>query len=212
MSCIEGCLAMRRSPVTEEDNVTRLEKQSWYGLVVVALTLMAVGTLYAFTGSAFRSMAGFAVMVLLAFTQVVGSSNPGPRIKEVKPSQIWGFWGSIAFLTIITLFVAWGTRSRLVIVNGIILGAFLWWQKRRLFSPGLRMHKYDEREQAVIQKAARAGFVAFWILFVLSNTLISLLHPQPVPSYLLVWEVLMGAWVMIVGTSVATLWQERADA
>jgi hypothetical protein len=211
MSCIEGYLAVKRSPVTEEDNVTRLEKQSWYGLAVAALMALAVGTLYALTGSVLRSMAGFAVMALWAFTPVVGSSGSEPKIKEVKASQIWGFWGSVALATIITLFVAWGTHSRLVIVNGILLVAFFWWMKRCLFSPGSRMHKYDEREQAVIQKAARVGFVVFWILFVLSNTSIPFLHPQPIPSYLFVWEVLMGFWVMIVGTSLATLWRERAD-
>ncbi len=191
--------------------MTRLEKQSWYGLAIAVLTVLAVGTLYAFTRSTFRSMAGCAVMALWAFTQVVGSSGDEPKIKEVKPSQIWGFWGSVALATIITLFVAWGTRSRLVIVNGILLVAAFWWLKRRLFSPGSRMHQYDEREQAVIQKAARMGFVVFWILFVLSNTWIPFLHPQPIPSYLFVWEVWMGFWVMMVGTSVATLWKERAD-
>jgi hypothetical protein len=156
-------------------------------------------------------MAGCAAMALWGFTQVVGSSGPEPKIKEVKPLQIWGFWGSIAFVTIITLFVAWGTHSRLVVILGILVVASLWWMKRRLFSPGLRLHKYDEREQAVIQKAARAGFVVFWILFVLLNTWIPLVHPQPIPSYLFVWEVWIGFWVMMVGTSVATLWQERAD-
>ncbi len=192
--------------------MTRLEKQSWYALAVAGVTVMAVGTVYVLTGSTLRSMAGFAVMGLWGFTQVVGSSGPEPKIKEVKPSQIWGFWGSVALATIITLFVAWGTRSRLVIVNGILLVAAFWWLKRRLFSPGLGMHKYDEREQAVIQKAARAGFILFWILFVFSNTLITLLHPQPIPSFIPVCEVMTGFWVMMLGTSVATLWQERAHA
>jgi hypothetical protein len=74
-----------------------------------------------------------------------------------------------------------------------------------------RKMRYDEREQAVNQKAVRVGFVGFWILFVLTNTLIFVLHPQPIPSYSLVGEVMMGVWVMMVGTSMATLWQERAD-
>ena len=73
------------------------------------------------------------------------------------------------------------------------------------------MPKYDEREQAVIQQAARVGFVVFWILFVITNTLVSVLHPQPIPSYFLAGEVLIGVWVMMVGTSAATLWQERTD-
>jgi hypothetical protein len=191
--------------------VTRLEKQSWYAVAVAVLTFLAVSVLYVSTGNALVSMAGFAAMALLVFTQVVGSSGPEPKIKEVKPSQIWGFWGSVVLATIITLFVAWGTHSRLVIVNGILLVAYFWWLKRRRFSPGSRMHKYDEREKVVIQKAARAGFILFWILFVFSNTLITLLHPQPIPSFFLVCEVMTGAWVMMLGTSVATLWQERAD-
>lgn len=191
--------------------MTRLEKQSWYGLAVAALTLLAVGVLYALTRSTLPSMAGFAVLALSGFTQVVGSSGPEPKIKKVDPLQKRNFWMSIAFVTFITIFVEWGTRSMLVIVLGILVVASLWWQKRHLFSPRLRMHKYDEREQVVNQKAARVGFIVFWILFVSTNTLISVLHPQAVPSYFLVGEVLMGVWVMMVGTSVATLWQERAD-
>jgi hypothetical protein len=149
-------------------------------------------------------------MGLWAFTQVVGSSGPEPKIKKVEPSQKWRFWGSLVFVTLITIFVAWGTQSKLVVADGIVLVALLWWMKRRLFSPGLRMHKYDEREHAVIQKAARTGFILFWILFVFSNTLITLLHPQPIPSFFLVCEVMTGTWVMMLATSVATLWQERA--
>ena len=73
------------------------------------------------------------------------------------------------------------------------------------------MPKYDEREQAVNQRAARVGFIVFWILFVTSNTLISVLHREPMPSSFFAGEVFMGAWIMMVGTFVAKLWQERAD-
>jgi len=190
--------------------MTRLERQSWYGLFVTALMLLAVGLIYSFTGSSLRSTAGFALMALLGFTELVASAGPEPKIKMVAPAQKHLFWWSVAFVVLLTTFVEWGVRSGLPTLFGALAIVAIYWQKRRLLTAGsLRMPLYDEREQAVIHKSSRVAFGLFWVLFVMINTLVPLFHRDPIPSHFLVWEILMGCWVMVVARSAATLWQER---
>ena len=209
--------------------MTRLQKDAVKGLVIMALALITVGVIYAFTRNPIVSLAGLAVMGLAGFLDLFRSAEPGP-VKEAEelappPRSTRGLVERVAialFAAVISTFLAIAytvirrfssvTCDWIVpVVMMAVIVCLLLWVRRRLSAMKRRVPKYDEREWLVLENARTAAFCAFWVLFILWSVSAGMLSNAGIwhlPGAVYTFQAFVAMWVFYTTSAISILWQE----
>lgn len=188
--------------------MTRLQKQASYALGVQFAALAACAVLLTATGSPMVATAGFSLMALQAFVQLVGNTDVDPKHDPRPASVLWQLRLAVVVGATIWAFLEWNMRNGLATAGLALILAMVWLFRHASRPVSWGLAAYDEREREVITRACLVAANVLWVAFVAGSMCGALLAPMQVPRVAFGAAPWIGLSVMSTIAAVTVFWRE----
>lgn len=188
--------------------MTRLQKQASYALGVQMAALAACAVVLLATGNPMVATAGFSIMALQAFVQLIGNTDVDPKQAPIPAKIRWQLRLAVVAGAAVWALLEWRMRNGLPTAGLALILAMVWLFRHASRPVAWGLAAYDEREGEVITRACLVAGYVLWVVFVAGSMCGVLFAPMQVPRVAFGAAPWVGLWVMSTSAAVSVLWRE----